>query len=113
MRSDSGRPHASARTPAHTAHNNTQQHTPTHRAGPVEFKAAFEICYEAAGRVPEESAAPAAGGLFGGLAKLFSGGGGNSSGVKRRPLEADLKALKSIDNTLLKLGAVYADAETR
>ena len=98
-----------------------------HRAGPAEFKAAFDFCYEAAGRADEVDALPVpgapagAGGLFGGLARLFGGagggGGGAGGGARRaarpRPLEADLRALKSLDATLLRLGAVYSDAETR
>ncbi|GBF99275.1 hypothetical protein Rsub_12035 [Raphidocelis subcapitata] len=83
------------------------------KAGPAEFKAAFDFAYEAAGREPP--APQPAGGVFGGLSRLFGGGGagGGGGGEKRRPLEADLRALKSLDSTLLKLGAVYADAETR
>ncbi|KAI8465795.1 MAG: hypothetical protein J3K34DRAFT_525046 [Monoraphidium minutum] len=88
------------------------------KAGPAEFKAAFELEYEAAGRAPPAPGAAAGpAGVFGGLAKLFGGdggGGGGGGGVaKRRPLEADLRVLKNLDNTLVRLGAVYADAEAR
>jgi hypothetical protein len=94
--------------------------SPPNRAGPAEFKAAFDFAYEAAGRAPAAGApaAGAPGGVFGGLSRMLSFGGGGGSGsssgnAKRRPLEADLRALKSLDSTLLKLGAVYSDAETR
>lgn len=90
-------------------------HTPS-RAGPAEFKAAFDFAYEAAGRLPEESSSSSGGGgLFGGLSKLFGGAGAGvaAAGTKRRPLEADLRALKNLNNMLLRLGAVYEDAETR
>ena len=53
-------------------------------------------------------------GVFGGFARLFGGGGGGGGGnPKPRPLEADLRVLKSLDSTLVRLGAVYSDAETR
>jgi hypothetical protein len=99
-----------ATSPREEARTHHPPKQPTPRAGPAEFRQAFNFAYEAAGREPP--APQPAGGVLGGLARLF-GGAADGGGEKRRPLEADLRALKSLDSTLLKLGAVYADAETR
>ncbi|KIY94436.1 hypothetical protein MNEG_13525 [Monoraphidium neglectum] len=84
------------------------------RAGPAEFRAAFDFAYEAAGRAPAAAAPAAPAGLLGGLfGGLFGGGGAAAAAAKKQPLEADLRVLKNLDDTLVKLGAVYTDAETR
>jgi hypothetical protein len=101
-------------------------------AGPAEFRAAFQFCYDlleehegdsssssssstaaAGGR---QSPQPQLAGPFAGLLGGLFGGGGSSAGVKQRaePLPpADVKVLENLDATLVKLGAVYPDAETR
>eukprot|EP00877_Chromochloris_zofingiensis_P000565 jgi/Chrzof1/10509/Cz05g01130.t1 len=85
------------------------------KAGPSEFREAFRFAYEAAERpFPSTSGNGPLGGLLGGL---FGGGTGrgNGRGDPKDPElpEADLKTLNVLDNFLLRIGAVYSDAESR
>ena len=109
------------------------------RAGPSEFRSAFQFCYDLVeqeqrsssssssssnGRGKSAAAAAAGGGggpfggLLAGIGGLF-GGSGSSSGrlSSRKKAEelppADVKVLKDLNSTLLKIGAVYSDAEQR
>jgi hypothetical protein len=132
------------------------------KAGPAEFREAFDFCYEAVEQREEErrrrregvvAGAGAAGGVggaaeegtaeeidveaeapaapadaatepsgpaafFAGLLAAVTGGGGDGNARRQRraarqlPAE-DLGALRSLDSLLVRLGAVYPDAEDR
>jgi hypothetical protein len=80
------------------------------RTTPDEFQRAFTFAYDAAGRTLAPPEKPSGlGGLLGGLF-----GSKTEAGEAPYQLpEADLKTMNNINNTLLRLGAVYADAESR
>ncbi len=80
------------------------------RTTPDEFQRAFTFAYDAASRTLAPPEKPSGlGGLLGGL---FGGKTGAGEAPYQLP-EADLKTMNNINNMLLRLGAVYADAESR
>jgi hypothetical protein len=107
------------------------------KAGPAEFREAFDFCYEmveeqereAAGggggalleeqQQPKQKQEAGPGGFFAGLLAAVTGGGGGKEGGgrKKRPAfqlpQEDLGALRSLDSLLVRVGAVFPDAEQR
>lgn len=88
------------------------------RAGPAEFRRAFAFAFNAADNDAASPAAPATArpGFLSALLGGGLGGGGSAGagGALTRPVnfpEADMQTLNNLNNTLLRLGAVKADAE--
>lgn len=84
------------------------------KAGPAEFKRAFAFVYD---DVEEEAAATPAptgpAGIIASLTSLFNGGTNQPTKLTRPAVfpEADMRTLNTLNYTLLKLGAVKANAD--